>query len=580
MSSSIRALVVDDDPAFRFFLGSLLDTREIEFEACGDAATALELYRTHQQDLLLLDKNLPDGSGLDLAREVRDLPTDHSPLIVLITGAGSEDTLELALDAGVDDYIAKPLDPAVLNIRLAIAERRVLDLRARRAREAELAPNAMTDSLTGLATRALLRDRVQSGIYRSRRDSRFLFALLKLDLDAFRRLNEGEGKAVGDRVLTEVARRIQGAIRSLDTAARIAADEFGVFLDDLKEDADVTRVTNRIKEVFAEPIQVEERTFYVGASMGVAFGTPGYGDAEEVLRDASRALRQAKGEGSGTVRIFNPDQHREISARAEMEEAIRRALDRNEMVLHYQPIVSLAETRIIGLEALIRWPRPEGGFVPTGTFIPVAERSGLITHVGWWTLERASRQALEWHRAFPEAPPVAVMVNIPGRLFSEPELVPSVVRILEQTRLDPEHLHLEITETSAMSDLDQSLETLRLLKETRVHIHVDDFGTGHSSLSYLHRFPVDSLKVDRSFVAKMTDGPEHLAIVKTVVDLAKSLGLSVIAEGVETREQLELVRGLGCDHVQGWLFAKAMPPSEVMRVLEDPASILGDLLSS
>jgi len=274
------------------------------------------------------------------------------------------------------------------------------------------------------------------------------------------------------------------------------------------------------------------------------------------------------------VRIFDPILHRQASARVEMETRIRDALERNEMVLHYQPIVSLKDPRIIGLEALIRWPKPEGGMVPLQEFLPVAERSGLITHVGWWTLERACRQLKEWHTRHPHQAPVSVMVNIPGRQFSEPELAPSVLRILEGTGLDGEHLHLEITESSAMADLERSVETLRALKNVGVHLDVDDFGTGYSSLSYIHRFPVDSLKVDRSFVSGMSERPENMAIVRTVVDLARSLGLSVVVEGIETKEQLAFVRQLGCEYAQGWLFAKAMEAHEVERILEGPDAIL------
>jgi EAL domain-containing protein (putative c-di-GMP-specific phosphodiesterase class I) len=312
--------------------------------------------------------------------------------------------------------------------------------------------------------------------------------------------------------------------------------------------------------------------------MGIALSTDTYDDPEEVLRDASRALRKAKGEGSGSIQIFSSAQHEAVSAQVELEERIRRALERDEMVLHYQPILSLTDGRIVGLEALIRWPTSEGGFIPAGDFIPIAERSGLVAHLGWWTLERACHQTLEWHRQFPGPFPVAVMVNVPGRSFSGPELVPSVIRILEQTGFPPEFLHLEITETSAMTDVERSLETLHALKAVGVHLHVDDFGTGHSSLSYLHRFPVDSLKVDRSFVAEMTDGPENMAIVKTVVDLARSLRLSVVAEGVETTAQLERLRELRCDYVQGWLFAKAMDPAQVSITLKDPGTILRGLI--
>lgn len=565
--------MVSDDPDFSPLMGGVLESRGLEYRVSGDAAAALSLFEIHRPELLLLDSDLPDGSGLELTREIRTRQEGEMPIILLLAGTVVEESLQEALDSGIDDYLEKRLGPATLSLRMAVAEQRVLDLRKRKAGRARPTPNAMTDALTGLATRALLRDRIQGGIHRSQRDDGYLFAVLRLDLDDFRRLNEGLGEEIGDQILLETARRIQDSIRSVDTAARITADEFGVFLDDLREASDVTRVTNRIKERFAEPIRVGEQAFFVGASMGITLSGSAYGDPEGVLRDASRALRQAKGDGAGAIRIFDPVHHQEASARTEMEKRIREALERDEMTLHYQPILSLSEHRIIGFEALIRWPRPGGGFVPTEEFISVAENSGIMAHLGWWTLEQACRQVREWHIAFPGDFPVAVMVNISGRQFSEPELVPSVIQILERTKVISEHLHLEITETSAMSNLENSLRTLQALKKAGVHLHVDDFGTGHSSLSYLHRFPVDSLKVDRAFVAGMTDGPGNLAIVKTVVDLARSLGLSVVAEGVETAEQLELVRKLGCDYAQGWLFAKAMDPSEVPAVLRNPSSV-------
>ncbi|MFC1575930.1 putative bifunctional diguanylate cyclase/phosphodiesterase, partial [Gemmatimonadota bacterium] len=544
---------------------------------CGDADTGLRLFQEKGHDLLLLDMNLPGMGGLELTQEIRKLPDGHLPLILLITGGGGERTLGAALDSGVDDYLAKPADPAILNVRLSIAERRIRDAIAQREREEELTRNSLVDPLTGLATRALLKDRVMGGLNRAGREADYLFALLHLDLDAFHRINERDGKEVGDQVLKEVARRVETAIRSLDTPARIAADEFGVFLDDLGDASDITRVTNRIRERFAEPILVEDRSLFVGASMGIAMRDPDHREPEEVFRDAAKALRKAKEQGAGGIRIFDPILHQQASARVEMESRIRAALEGDEMVLHYQPIVALASPRIVGFEALIRWPKADGGFVPAAEFIPFAERSGLVAHVGWWTMEKACRQLVEWHARFPTDPPVAVMVNIPGRQFGEPELVPSVVRILNETGLAPEHLHLEITETSAMTDLERSLATLDALKAVGVHLHVDDFGTGHSSLSYLHQFPVDSLKVDQSFVMGMSERPENLAIIRTVVDLARSLGLSVVAEGIETTDQLAFLREIGCEMGQGWLMSKAVAPREAEAMLRDPSQVLEPL---
>ena len=573
----LRALVVDDDPVHRVVFQAILGKRGIDAEFAENAEDGLGLFQEDPHDILLVDRNLPGMSGLEMTRRIRSMPMDPYPQILLITGTGGEEILEEALDSGVDDYLEKPIEPETFNIRLAIAQRRVREARSRRAREAELAHDALTDPLTGLATRALLLDRVQGGLFRNQREVSYVFAVLQLDLDDFRRMKEVLGDEGGATILRHAARRIEASIRSVDTAGRIAADEFGIFLEDLKDASDVTRVTNRIKEQFAEPVLVGDQRVFVGCSMGIALGGPNYSDAEEVFRDASRALLKAKQEGPGGVRIFDPVIHKQASARVEMETRIREALEQDEMVLHYQPIVSLSDPRIVGLEALIRWPRPDGGWVPLEEFIPVAERSGLIAHVGWWTMEHACTQLLKWHALHPEHPRVAVMVNIPGRQFSEPELAPSVLRILEATGLDGEYLHLEITETSAMADLNRSEETFRALKAVGVHLHVDDFGTGYSSLSYIHRFPVDSLKVDRSFVSGMPERPENMAIVRTVVGLARSLGLSVVVEGIEREEQLAFAQELGCEYAQGWLFAKAMAVEDVEKVLQGPDAILKPL---
>ena len=573
----LRALVVDDDPVHRVVFQAILGKRGIDAEFAENGEDGLGLFQENPHDILLLDRNLPGMSGLEMTRRIRSVAMDPYPQILLITGTGGEEILEEALDSGVDDYLEKPIDPETFNIRLAIAERRVREARSRRAREAELAHDALTDPLTGLATRALLLDRVQGGLFRSQREMSYVFAVLQLDLDDFRRMREVLGEDGGATILRQAARRIEASIRSVDTAGRIAADEFGIFLEDLKDASDVTRVTNRIKERFAEPVLVGDQRVFVGCSMGIALGGPNYSDAEEVFRDASRALLKAKQEGPGGVRIFDPVIQKQASARVEMETRIREALEQDEMVLHYQPIVALSDPRIVGLEALIRWPRPDGSWVPLEEFIPVAERSGLIAHVGWWTMEHACKQLLKWHALHPEHPRVAVMVNIPGRQFSEPELAPSVLRILESTGLDGEYLHLEITESSAMADLNRSEETFRALKAVGVHLHVDDFGTGYSSLSYIHRFPVDSLKVDRSFVSGMPERPENMAIVRTVVGLARSLGLSVVVEGIEREDQLAFAQELGCEYAQGWLFAKAMAVDDVEKVLQGPDAILEPL---
>lgn len=573
----LRVLVVEDDPAYRLLLESVVDRRGLRGVLCESAEEGLRAFQEEPCHLALLDKELPGMTGLELAKRLREMEGAEDVVVVFITGDERMETLEAALDAGADDYITKDTDPAYVNLRLAIAERAHRQARAQRKALEEATRNALTDALTGLATRALLRNRIREGINRRTRTEKYLYGLLHLDLDGFGRLNDRLGKAGADEVLVNVARRLEESVRLLDTPARLAADEFAVFLDDLQDGSDVARVTNRIRQKFAEPLRIGNRSVYVSMSMGIALGDPDYRDPEEVFRSAAKALRRAKAQGSGAIRIFDPVLHRKASAQVKIEEEIRTALEEDRMVLHYQPIVCLAAPGILGFEALMRWPRSDGGFVPAQDFIPVAERSGLLAHMGWWTLERVCCQLGDWHRRIPTDPAMAAMVNVPGRQFSQPELVPSVLRILETTDTAPEHLHLEITETSAMENLDWSVETLQALRGMGIHLHVDDFGTGYSSLSYLHRLPVDSLKVDRAFVSRLSDSREDRAIVRTIVDLARSLGLSVVAEGVETPEQLEVLRELGCEFAQGWLFSKALSVDRVEEVLGDPASILGPL---
>ena len=571
----LRALVVEDDPTFRLVLKSVLSQRGLEAVACEDADTALEAFRRQPFHIALLDNYLPDMKGVELTRQIREMPRGREAMIILVTGDERMETAEAALSAGADDYLSKDASPGYFSIRLAIAERTIREAAGRRKALADATRNPLADSLTGLASRALLLDRIQGGIHRTDRQEGYLFGVLHLDLDGFRRVVQRLGKEPSDQVLVEVGRRLEASLRLVDTPAHLAADEFAVFLDDLQDGSDVARITDRIHQTFAEPFRVGGETVFLSACMGIALGDAHYRNAEEVFRDASKALRRAKAEGSGSVRIFDPVVHERASARVRMEEDIRTALETDAMALHYQPILSLASPRVVGLEALMRWPRKNGGFVPAQEFIPIAEQSSLVTHMGWWTLERACRQLAEWHDRLGGDPPVAVNVNVPGRQFSQPELVPSVFKILEETGLSGEHLHLEITETSAMENLEWSVSTLRELKAAGVRIHVDDFGTGYSSLSYLHRLPVDSLKVDRSFVSGITESPENLAIVRTVVDLARNLGLSTVAEGIETEEQLRILKELGCEFGQGWLFSRALDGFHVEKILRDPGEILG-----
>ena len=430
--------------------------------------------------------------------------------------------------------------------------------------QAEASGRPSRDGLTGLANRATYLGRLAgaTAIHASTSGS---VAVVLLDLDRFKAVNNSMGHALGDGVLVSVARRLEQVGGDVDLLARFGGDEFVALVTDESGAADqkAAAFVARVQEALAAPIPVDEAEVYLDASVGIALNTFGADDPDDLLAHAEAAMYQAKRRGGFGVETFGESLRIEVLDRMVTEHSLHRALERSELMLHYQPVVEVRGATTVGAEALIRWQHPDQGIVAPGRFISVAEESGLIIPIGAWVLEQACRQLRDWHQRSEGRPQGSVEVNLSPRQIDDPRIVTTIEEILSRTGLPPEHLTLEITESALMKDAAAALVVLQALKEIGVLLAIDDFGTGYSSLSYLQRFPLDILKVDQMFVHELGRDGGGDEIVTTVISLAHGLGLEVVAEGVETTNQLEILRSLECDFAQGFLFSRPMPASEL-----------------
>jgi diguanylate cyclase (GGDEF)-like protein/PAS domain S-box-containing protein len=443
----------------------------------------------------------------------------------------------------------------------------IQDITDRKRAEEQLLHDAFHDALTGLPNRALFMDHVKMAIQRSRRSGNRLFAALFLDLDRFKIINDSLGHMVGDQLLVGIAHRLEACLRPGDTVARLGGDEFTILLEDLDSMDDAIDVALRVQEAVTQPFNIGGHEVFTTASIGIALSNTGYERAEELLRDADTAMYRAKLLGKKRHVVFDKGMHDRAMELLQIETDLRRAIKRKEFFLNYQPIVSLETGKVSSFEALVRWRHPERGLVGPAEFIPVAEETGLIIPLGLWVLNEACRQVREWQKLYLADEHVTISVNLSSRQFSQADLIEQVSSALRESGLRPGNLKLEITESMVMENIDTAIDMLMQLRGLGVGLSIDDFGTGYSSLSYLHRFPIDTLKIDRSFVTQMTDNTENAEIVRTIVTLARSLDMDVIAEGVETREQLRQLSALGCDYGQGYLFSRPVDASPALELL-------------
>ncbi|MBI1885652.1 MAG: EAL domain-containing protein [Chloroflexi bacterium] len=425
---------------------------------------------------------------------------------------------------------------------------------------------AYHDPLTGLPNRALLKDRLTVALAQARR-KRGMLAVMFVDLDRFKLVNDTVGHAMGDQLLRKFAERLTRVAREGDSLARVGGDEFTVLLPEISVSEDADLVAQRILEASRAPVLLAGHEFSVTASIGIAV-YPGHGeDAVALLRNADAAMYRAKEEGRNTFKIFEPVMNARLLARVALEEDLRHALERAEFQLHYQPQVEIQTGTIVGVEALLRWQHPERGSVPPDEFISLAEETGLIIPIGQWVLRTACAQSKAWQNA--GLAPMSMAVNLSPRQFQEPGLIRGIARVLQETGLPAQLLELEITESTAMRDVEFTIAMVEELRAMGVRVSIDDFGTGYSSLGYLKRLPVDSVKIDRSFVNDVTADGDDAAIVAAIVGLAQTMNLNTIAEGVETEEQLAFLKNLNCDFVQGFLFSKAVPAETFAKMLAE-----------
>jgi diguanylate cyclase (GGDEF)-like protein len=519
-----------------------------------------------------------DRSGLILAANAGD-PTLLAVPPEQVVGRPVAEVMPAAFAEPVLQHVARTLDSGVMQTfeyqdGVQDFETRVVvsctdqvlaivrNYTERKMLERQLAHQAFHDALTGLPNRALFSDRLDHALTRAARRG-VLVAVLFLDLDRFKVVNDSLGHDVGDQLLVAVAELLRNCVRSGDTVARLGGDEFTVLLEDLATPADASQVAERIMAAMQAPFQLAGHEVCVSASLGIALSSGKGSTPEDLLRDADAALYRSKNRGKARYEVFDATMHARALDRLQLENDLRRGIERGDLRVHYQPMVELGTGRVAGVEALARWQHPTRGSIPPGDFIALAEESSLILPLSRWVLFESCRQASEWHRRYPDRPPLTVSVNLSVRQFQHPALVDEVAEALRETGLPPGCLSLEITESMMMEAAEATNAILRDLKAIGVRLAIDDFGTGYSSLGYLKRFPVDTLKIDRTFVAGLGRDPEDSAIVHAVIRLAHTLGLAVTAEGVETAAQRDELRATGCELGQGYYFAKPLPADAV-----------------
>jgi predicted signal transduction protein with EAL and GGDEF domain len=576
----MRILIAEDDALTRRLLQKTLEEAGYEVVAVQNGRMALECLSSKVGPrLALLDWLMPGLNGLEVCREIRRHSEHPYIYMILLTARTSKEDVVRGLEAGADDYLTKPFDLEELKARLRCGER-ILKL------EDKVTYDALHDPLTRLPNRAFFLERLTLCVTWGRLHREYKFAVLSIDMDRFKVVNDSLGICVGDWLLVQIAERLLGSIRRDDTLlhsanvgeeadhvdgsgilARLGGDKFTILLDNIRNASEGIRVAERIQQTIQAPFDIDGHSVFTSASIGIAFSGTGYSAAEDMLGDANTAMARAKTLGKARYEMCDPLMHATAAGRFRLETDLRRATERQEFLVHYQPIVSLNDFRITGFEALVRWQRPEFGLVMPGDFISAAEDTGLILWIGQWILQEACRQIRAWNLQFPSFPPFTIAVNISAKQFAQPDIVSQIGQILSETGLAPETLRLELTESVTMRDEERTTRIISELRKLGVRLCIDDFGTGYSSLSYLRRFALDILKIDRSFVTDMLNNSESQEIVKTILGLGGNLRMKVIAEGVETCEQMTLLKSLGCEFAQGYLFSRPLDSAAVARTL-------------
>lgn len=578
-------LIVDDVPENIRLLSSILDAKGYQTRKATSGATALRVVETILPHLILLDIRMPNMNGYEVCRRLKSDPkTAHIPVIFLSAADEVTDKVE-AFKAGGADYITKPFHVEEVLARvqnqltILLAQQTITRMNAQlearvkeRTQQLEMANGkllamAFQDSLTQLPNRAFLMQQLQAALVQQQDAPDRQFAVLYLDCDRFKAINDSLGHQAGDQLMVAIAQRLKLVLRPYDLLVRLDGDEFVILLQQAPSLSFVTETAQQILHRFTVPFYFREREIFVSFSIGIVESSLPYSNSEELLRNADIAQFQAKSSGKNCYQIFESSMYETVCQRLQLETDLRKAIQHQELSLSYQPIMDLVTEDVAGLEALVRWHHPTLGSISPERFIPVAEETGMIVKLGLWLLEEACRQLRHWQTQGIISPRFFVSVNVSAYQFSQPNFIQQIDEILTRTQVNPECLKLEITETVIIQNFAAVTEVIHQIHDRSIQISIDDFGTGYSSLSYLHKFPIDCLKIDRSFIQRIHTQQSSLGLVKAIAQIAKSLGMSLVAEGIETNEQLDQLKVLECGFGQGYLFSKPLPPAEIVEFL-------------
>lgn len=594
-NTSATLLIVDDDAEVRNLLEILLQEQGYRTLTASTGEQALALVAQQPPDLILLDAMMPDTNGYQVARQLKASASTANIPIIMLSGLGEQSARLLGLEAGAEDFLCKPFasDELWLRVRNLLRlkafgdyqavhtlmleqqlQKRTLDLerfRSAMGSDERLLKMANYDPLTGLPNRNLFYTTLQMGLTQAALRG-WQLAVVTVGLNDFKSINLTWGHLLGDQVLGEFSQRLSNCLNVSDTLGRMDGDELALILMIRKGQAGPRQMVDRIREVLREPFKVQGNDIPMTANIGIALYPDDGADAHRLVKHANTAMGLAKQAGRDTYRFYTAQMNVEVLARQELETALRDAVRKQAFEVFYQPKISLSDGRICGVEALLRWPRPGGEAVSPAVFVPVLESLGLISRVGQWVIDRVCSQIAHWQSTGLGA--VEVAVNVSALQISEGDLIDDIQRSLKAHQLEPQWLEVELTEGSLMENTPHTIASLLTLRDIGVKISIDDFGTGYSSLAYLSRFPIDKLKIDIAFIREVTFNPQDAAIARTIIELAHSLNLQVIAEGVETREQLAFLADNGCDQVQGYLFCRPLPARELEALLRDPRSFI------
>jgi diguanylate cyclase (GGDEF)-like protein len=561
----VRVLVVDDDAGARAALADYCTMRGHDVTTLADAESAWEAFQAEAFPIVLVDWKLPGMDGLELCHRLRASPRGETTVILMVTGLDQQDRLAEALEAGANDFVRKPLDIELLDVRMSFAEREVAEIIERKRARDELTHLALHDPLTNLPNRAVFYDRLHQSMLISRRNGAPL-ALLFLDLDGFKEVNDNFGHAAGDVVLRQVGERLTGIVRASDTVARVGGDEFGLIL--LAADAEgAGTMARKVLKALDEPFRIEGMTIDLGASVGIAL-FPDHGEDSEVLvQYADTAMYQAKGLSSGFA-IFSPNVSEDPRDGLTLIGELRRAITERELTVHYQPRVNVETGRVVGAEALLRWHHRERGYIEPEQFVRAAEKTGLIVDLTAWVLNEAVAQTRDWHK---EGLDITVAVKLAPRNFRDPQLPLQVGATLASHGADPAWLEIEIPEAAITDGASQALDALARLNALGVQLTVDHFGAGSSSLAKLKHLPVHKLKIDKVLVSDVAEDQNDSAVVRSMISLGHDLGFKVVAEGTEDASTWELLQNLRCDEAQGYYIARPMPAGELSEWIAESA---------